>query len=178
MSSDQAQQFVQYLGRLQDTNRAALAILRRSLSFESGAYPPAYPLVERFVPRDCSARDSRRKSLYLVAGLYAQHPKHGSKSLASAFGELMRQRGSDSIEKRFIALLGADAENLGVYLRQVVSLLAADDIPFDYGLLQDDLRLWLNADADHDWLDNLRQRWARDFYRTFSNGQIETIDNT
>lgn len=178
MSSEQAQQFVQYLRKLPDTNRAAVAVLRRSLGFSPGAYPPSYPLVERFVPRDCSATDGRRKALYLVAGLYAQHPKHDAQSLAAAFGQLMRQRGSDSIEKRFIALLGADADNLPVYLRQVVSLLAADDIALDYALLQDDLRLWLNPSADADWLDHLRQRWARDFYRTVSNDQLDTINIT
>lgn len=175
MSSEQAQRFVQYLSKLSDTNRAAMAALRRSLGFTPGAYPPAYPFVERFVPVECSASDSRRQALHLVAGLYACHPKNGTQSLASAFGNLMEQKrrtgGGDSIEKRFIALLGADAENLPVYLRQTGSLLAAGEIAFDYTALLDDLRLWLNPNADPDYRDRLRQRWARDFYRALSNDQ-------
>jgi len=166
--SDFAQDFVAHLIRLREGKAAALAELRRSLSFAPGAYPPAYPYVERFVAGDSHAEDSSRLALYVVAGLFAQHPQTASASLASSFGELMRRRDSASIEKRFVALLGADAENLADYLRQVVSLLAADDIGLDYAALLKDLRFWLNPRLDPDVRDRIRQRWARDFYRALA----------
>ncbi len=165
--SEYAQRFVAHLEQLNQRNRGALATLRRSLAFEPGGYPPAYPFVERFVSPERHARDASRLALYIVAGLYALHPHQGGKSLASSLGSLMRERESGSIEQRFVALLGADAENVAVYLRQIVSLLAADDRPLDYGLLLRDLTAWLNP-FDSEWRDSVRQHWARDFYRALA----------
>lgn len=101
--SDFAQDFVAHLIQLRERNAGALAELRRSLSFAPGAHVKAYPYVERFVARDSHAQDAQRLALYLVAGLFALHPQQAPRTLATAFGELMRQRDSDSIEKRFIA---------------------------------------------------------------------------
>lgn len=167
--SEYAEDFVRYLKTLQERDRGALAILRRSLGFAPGAYPPAYPYVERFVARDSHPQHAVRLALYTVAGLYAQHPRHGAATLASAWAELMRKRDhSPSIEQRFITLLGADAENLPDYLRQIVNLLKAADIGFDHSALLDDLALWLNPVLDPERRDRIRQRWARDFYRALA----------
>jgi len=163
--SDYAQNFIAYLQGLKDHTGGALAHLRRSLSFDPGCYIPAFPYVERFVAVGKHPQDAARRALYLVAGLFAMHPKQGSKSLAAAFGALMRERESASIEQRFIALLGADAQNLPDYLRQIVSLLKADEKALDYAALIGDLNCWLNPHADQQWRDQIRQRWARDFYR-------------
>lgn len=163
--SEFAEKFVEHLQALQQRNRAAMAILRRSLAFAPGACPPAYPYVERFVASSKSAADAGRLALYATAALFALHPSHGSRTLAGSLGALMRQRDSSSIENRFVALLGADAGNLPDYLRQTVSLLAADDLALNYVALLDDLSLWLNPHLDPDWRDRIRQRWARDFYR-------------
>lgn len=166
--SEYAQSFITHLQRLHERDRGALAILRRSLGFSPGAYAPAYPYVERFVAVDRHAQHASRLALYLVAGLYAAHPRQAAKSLANSLGELMRERDSASIEQRFIALLGADAENLAVYLRQIISLLAAGDQPLDYSVLLQDLGIWLNPHTDPERRDAVRQRWARDFYRALA----------
>lgn len=168
--SEHAERFIEYLLQLAGPqgNRGAMATLRRSLAFAPGCYPPAYPYVEPFVGHERSVRDARRLALYGVAGLFARHPAHRRQSFASAFGELLRQRVSvgkgngDSVEKRFIALLGADPENVLDYLRQAVSLLAATELGLDYARLLDDLSHWMRPDGDRD---RLRQQWARDFYR-------------
>lgn len=173
--SDYAQSFIKYLEALPERDRGALAVLRRSLGFAPGAYPPAYPYVERFVAAERHAQDASRLALYVVAGLYATHPRQGGKSLATSLGELMRQRDSASIEQRFVALLGADAENLAVYLRQIVSLLAAGDLPLDYAALLKDLSLWLNPRIDPERRDVVRQRWARDFYRALAPASSEKM---
>ena len=171
--SEYAQDFVRHLEQLRERDRGALAALRHSLAFAPGGYPPAYPYVERFVAGERHAQDAWRLALYVVAGLYALHPKHGASSVAASLGLLMRERGSASIEKRFVALLGADAENLPNYLRQIVSLLAAGDRSFDYAALLGDLSRWLNPRLDPDWRDQIRQCWARDFYRAVEKPVID-----
>lgn len=163
-----AQDFVRHLTALAERDRGALAALRRSLSFEPGGYPPCYPIVERFVGPERHADDAYRKALYLVAGLFSLHPVEDANStFASAFGRLKRERESDSIEKRFIALLASDPDSLPTHLRHAVSLLAADGIAFDYALLLSDVARWLPSHA-YEARDKLRQRWARDFYRALT----------
>jgi CRISPR system Cascade subunit CasB len=166
--SDYAESFMTYLQSLAERDRAAMAHLRRSLSFEAGADPKVYPYVERFVARESHASDSHRLALYLTAGLFSVHPSQGSSSFATAYGDMFRQRESDSIEKRFIALLGADADNIANYLRQAVSLLKADAIAFNYVKLLRDLSQWLNPNLLTERRDSLRQQWARDFYRAIA----------
>ena len=172
--SEHAQNFIAHLQGLKDSNPGALAHLRRSLGFEPGSYGQAMPYVERFVAVDKHEQDASRLALYLVAGLFALHPQQGNRSLAAAFGALMRERESANIERRFIALLDADAQNLPNYLRQAVSLLKADERALDYAALIGDLNCWLNPHADQQWRDRIRQRWARDFYRVVTEASVPT----
>lgn len=160
--SEYAERFIDHLSTLRERDAGAMATLRHSLTFEPGTYPRAFPYVERFVAADRSANDVWRLALYAVAGLFARHSEQQNRSFATAFGELLRKRESQSIEQRFIALLEADADNILDYLRQAISLLAAEDIGLDYVGLLDDLAVWMNPNADRD---RLRQRWAREFYR-------------
>ena len=169
--SEHAQKFIAYLQDLKEKSPGALAHLRRSLGFEPGCYTLAFPYVERFVAADKHPQDASRRALYLAAGLFALHPKQGDKSLAAAFGALMRERESASIEQRFIALLGADAHSLPNYLRQTVSLLRADERALDYAALIGDLNYWLNPHANSHWI---CQRWARDFYRAVAEAPLST----
>lgn len=160
--SDFADRFVDHLQRL---DRAALAVLRRSLAHPLGSHAPAFPFVERFASGE-HPNDTRRVALYLTAGLYALNPRHrAGQPLARALAQQRHERDSDSLEKRFSALLGADAQGLPTLLRHAVQLLAADERGFDFAALLDDLGILLD-----DWpsprRDRVRQRWARDFYRT------------
>lgn len=175
--NEHARDFIMHLTRLQEQDRRAIAVLRRSLGFSPGRYPPAYPYVERFVGVDRHESDPFRLALYLVAGLFALHPHNAPRRLAASLGELMVRRGSDSIEKRFIALLGADSDNLQQYLRQIVTLLAADDCGLDYVALLRDLPYWLNPNAT-ETRDQIRQRWARDFYRALTPRDVKPDQTT
>ncbi len=171
-SPSHGETFVNHLLELAGSNRGAMAELRRSLSHQPGAYVGAFPYVERFAGAR-HAHDAYRRALYLIAGLFALHPplhpsqRKGS-SFAAVYGRLSEQRKSsqksDGIERRFIALLSADAQSLPAHLRQAVSLLAADDLSFDYVRLLNDLAVWLDP-RQPERLDELRQRWAQDFYR-------------
>lgn len=159
------QPFVDYLQRLAQSNRGALAELRRSLTFAPGTAPRVFPYVEPFIAADEHPDSARRQSHYLVAGLFALHPEHCEATLAKAMGALYRkQEQSPSIEGRFIALLECDGETLAEPLRHCVTLLRSHGMAIDYHRLLWDLTDWLNP-AYPDRLDQLRRRWATDFYR-------------
>lgn len=159
------QPFVDYLQRLAQSNRGALAELRRSLTFTPGTAPRVFPYVEPFIAADEHPDSARRQSHYLVAGLFALHPEHCEATLAKAMGALYRkQEQSPSIEGRFIALLECDGETLAEPLRHCVTLLRSHGMAIDYQRLLWDLTDWLNP-AYPDRLDQLRRRWATDFYR-------------
>lgn len=172
-----APDFINHLKRLGDNDRGALAVLRRAAGFAPGAYPPAFPYVERFVPHEEHAQGRRRLARYMVATLFSLHPEHSAgTSLAAAFGRLMRERDSASLEKRFVALLAAEPEELPVHLRNVVALLSSDGIACDYAALEGDLAHWLNPFGTES-RDRVRQQWARDFYRAVeSSGQRAASD--
>jgi CRISPR system Cascade subunit CasB len=169
--------FIAHLQGLAERDRGALAALRRSLAFDLGTHAPAMPWVEPFAVKDGS-REPQRLALYLTAGLYATHPKHRvGAPLAKGLGLVKMKRGSDSIERRFIALLGADAETLPVHLRHAIALLAADDLACDFVLLADDLARWLDPWQD-EARDRVRQRWAREFYRQLAEGDDADAPDT
>lgn len=175
--SDMHTRFIAHLQGLAKRDRGALAALRRSLAFELGTHAPAMPWVEPFAVKDGS-REPQRRSLYLTAGLFATHPKHRAHtSLAQGLGLVKLKRGSDSIERRFIALLGADAESLPVHLRHAMALLAAEELPCDFVLLADDLARWLDPWQD-EARDRVRQRWAREFYRQLAETDNADVPNT
>jgi CRISPR system Cascade subunit CasB len=136
------------------------AVLKRSLSFDPGTYPPAFPYIERRL--DVDDGQWKRTVYYLVAGLWALHFREGrgaGQSLPSACNSLYETNDkSPSIEKRFIALLDADEGQLAYRLRQMIALLKEYAIDFD--LLCKDLLSWNHADKF------VQIRWARAFYRT------------
>jgi CRISPR system Cascade subunit CasB len=165
MSQEAAIAFVEHLEHLNQRDRGAMATLRHSLAFSPGDYPRAYPLVERFVGGGWHERDSRRLARYAVAGLYAAHPVKHTRSLAAALGQLVRDKQRPSLEMRFIALLEADADTVMDHLRQTVSLLAAGGLGYDHAGLLRDLGIALDPGASPAARDELRRRWARDFYR-------------
>jgi len=160
--------FVSQLENLQQ-DRAAMATLRRSLAFDLGTHIASYPHVEPFAN---NVSPWRRKMCYLVAGLYASHPRNTSAehSFGKAMQQLTARRESGSLERRFITLLDADDEQLANRLRQMVGLLRSDDIAINYALLLRDLGYWRSPRRLS------QQRWARDFYRTTST--TETNDTT
>lgn len=134
------------------------AVLRRSLAFEPGAFPAAYPYVEPFV--GSSHDDWRRRVQYLVAGLWASHWREGRGvpvSLARAAAAHQSQSGSTSTERRFIDLLDADTDQLPYRLRQMVALLK--DHPIDFDDLLAGLIYW------NDERKRTQNRWAREFYQ-------------
>lgn len=181
--SEHAQRFVDFLRRLNGESAkesgdksaptrdaGAMAALRRSLSFDPGTYPKAFPYVEPFFAREQTYSGARRQAYYVVSGLYALNPIQSSQPFAASLARLAQQRArkggsADGVESRLMALLGAPAESLPQYLRQLTTLLAAEGEGCDYVALLDDLCLWMNPEGPSDRLDRIRQKWARQFYQ-------------
>lgn len=150
---------IDWLESLNGQDNKVRAVLRRSLAFEPGKFPPAYPYVEPFVKDDDG--NWRRDMFYLVAGLWAMHWREGRSGqpvpLGKACSDYQASSGSTSTERRFINLLDADRDQLPHRLRQMIALLKDHAINFD-ALLRD--VLYWNDDQKR-----TQNTWARDFYR-------------
>lgn len=136
-------------------NRAALAAIRRGLSAPTSAE------VLREVLPFVSAKHSNHEAMYiLVAALFATHSLEvEQQSIGTALRRVRDMPNSgDSIEKRFIALLDADHEQVAVHLRHAIQLCQSRNIGVDYNMLLRDVLYW---DAPQRWV---QLRWARDFW--------------
>ena len=159
--------FIEWLEGLNEKDTRVRAVLRRSLAFDPGQFVPAYPYVEPFVKdKDNSWR---REMLYLVAGLWAAQWREGQggqrMSLGKACAVYQMTSGSTSTERRFIALLDSDRDQLPHRLRQMIALLKEQ--PIDFDALLTGLLYW-NDDQKR-----TQHAWARDFYR-YMNQETET----
>lgn len=151
--------FIRYLASLAGggkPNTGAMAALRRSVAFEPGAYAQSFPYVE---PWTRGLEGWPRKAYYLVAGLYAHHQKQRDDlPFARAYYQVAKDRGSDSLERRFLALLDSDEEEIVYRLRQAVSLL--QDTGFNWAGLLNDLLFWHVPERRN----QVKVAWARQFY--------------
>lgn len=153
------------------------AVLKRSLAFDPGAYPSAFPYVEHRLKNEDG--EWKRKVYYLVAGLWAMHwrdrgvtvPIPIEKAAALCDFEKRRKfkldrRKLTSTESRFIALIDSDSEQLPYRLRQMVALLKEYEI--DFNKLSKDLLSWNDPDKF------VQIRWAREFYNQAAGENNET----
>lgn len=159
--------FIPWLESMNAKDARVRAVLRRSLSFPPGSYPPeAYPYVERFLEDNDGSQ--RREMHYLVAGLWAMHWREefdNKLPIGKAVALYQNKSGSTSTEKRFISLLDSDQDQLPYRLRQMISLLK--DIPIDFEKLLKDLLYWNHEKR------LTQNRWARDFYKNIVTEEIE-----
>ena len=163
--------FIEWLEKLNRSDTKVRAVLRRSLAFDPGEFPAAYPFVEPFVKSE--DKTWRRQMHYLVAGIWAAHWRHGRTgeplSLGKACAAYQQNSKSTSTERRFITLLDADPDQLSHRLRQVVVLLK--DYNLDFECLLTGLLYWNNDQK------RAQNEWARDFYRNLNheNGTETTV---
>lgn len=153
--------FIERLESCSANDTKVKAVLRRSLAFDPGEYPPAYPYVEPFVKDEDNSW--RREVHYLVAGLWAMHWREGRSGAAMSFGKACAVHydgGSASTERRFISLLDADRDQLPHRLRQMVALLKEQ--PIDFSDLLKNLLYW------NDERKRTQNAWARAFYRNMN----------
>lgn len=154
-------------------DRATLAALRRGLGKQPGTAGEMFPFViPRLPPLNGGGRPDggwpwSHACCFIVATLFASHPEnleHGERwqrnfgasvrRLKSAVGE-----GAQGPERRFVALLNAEVEDVDDYLRPMVGLLRAHAIPVDWEQLLTDLVNWGSPSR---WV---QTRWAKSFWQ-------------
>lgn len=152
-------------GRRPNPDRAALAALRRGLGKPPGTAIEMYPYVEPWVGDE---RPDVVRAYYLVASLYALHPRSwrdekGDSNFGASLSRLKqalarRGRSAEGVERRFVALLNSHADGLATHLRHAVALLRQEDVPVDWPRLVADVRAWEHP------LRGVQRSWARVFW--------------
>ena len=159
--------FIGYLKGLEKRqDRAALAHLRRGLGKPPKTAMEMFPYLGRFLSHD--AKPNYENTVFIVAALFAYYPdaKNTSGNLGASLREL--KENSDSIEKRFVALLNAEAEDLPYYLRQIIGLLKSNAVAVNWERLFKDVQNW-NSDKRF-----VQQKWAEQFWGNYTG---KTQDN-
>ncbi|GAA2616961.1 hypothetical protein GCM10010399_54880 [Dactylosporangium fulvum] len=156
---------------------SALARLRRGIgrdpgfdyTLESYLWVPD-ELLGRRPANDAEAADTEH-AVHDSITLYALHqqsrrePMHvDGQGLGQAIARLVHAvDGPDGVRRRFAALGTASSYPEGIYhLRSLVTMLREHQIPLDYGLLADDLRL-LRQPAKRATVQAI---WGREFFRS------------
>jgi CRISPR system Cascade subunit CasB len=140
------------LGAPEHWDRATLAELRRGLGKDVSYLLCRVGWLFNGVPDS----DHALADAALVASLFASYPEaNGSDSLGAAFRRLPE---SESIEKRFVALVDCARDDLPGRLRQAVSLLKAKDVALSWAELLNDLRCWDYESRRVQW------KWSRAFW--------------
>jgi CRISPR system Cascade subunit CasB len=149
-------------------DRGALAELRRGLHGESWRVLARVGRVFSVVKDDKFI-----DAAILLGGLFAMHPKPGGyRTIGHAFSNIKDESGS--IEKRFVALLDADKEDLGDHLRHAISLLKAknDSAAINWSRLLQDILDWENPSR------YVQRQWARDYWDEPKEAQSEENSTT
>ena len=153
------EKFISYLDKfVRDENRAALAHLRRGLGKENAA--EMFPYISGWTV-NLSRRDEN--AYFLVASLVGLYPTNSWKSdekynnLGKSLSFLNTEE-SKSIERRFVALLNSDEEDLPNHLRQIISLLKSKEKPINWLRLLRDIKNWNSEKID------VRRFWAKGFW--------------
>ncbi len=162
-----------YAGR---EDRAALANLRRGLGKRFGTAPEVFPFVTRY------AGIYEEEDFALVGSLFALHSEKNwlsedKEKSKRNFGASLRwfvgeSSAEVSTERRFVALLNCDREDLATHLRQAVSLLKSKEIPVDWLQLLQDVRHWNNETRF------VQKKWARSFWRGADDEKSNSNENT
>jgi len=162
------------LERLRDNNdRARLASLRRGLGQLPGAVPEAGRVIEHMLDEDDPPWTA--DTLYVIAPLFALHPMSGQRNYRNDMGSHFRalygkdQDPPPNVERRFLALLSSEPDDLPDALRQAVSLLKSKDVAVNWHQLFDDVQQWLDRRLEgEEKRQEVRLRWSRDFWRLSS----------
>lgn len=146
-------------------DRAALAALRRGLGKRPGEAPQMFPVLIPLLPTGrLSSWDEA--CAYTIAALFAMHPVtwqgeasgRWTRNLGASMRRLREATDSDGPERRLVALLNSDDEDLGEHLRGVVALLRSKDVPVDWYQLAYDLLNWNRASRE------VQRRWATSYW--------------
>ena len=146
------------------TARGKLANLRYAMRDRLHTDYPVGRVFPALAPDALTDDNERNEWRTLIAGLfgYAHDEVEDSErvSLGAALRTMFEKRENDSLERRFMALLNADAEHLPGHLRQSISLLKAESIGLDWGMLLSDVCAWNMTGKP------VQKRWIQHYYRS------------
>ncbi|MEQ4299941.1 type I-E CRISPR-associated protein Cse2/CasB [Plantactinospora sp. B6F1] len=156
---------------------SALARLRRGI----GRQPGFDYTLERYLqvpeqllgrlPSDSAEATDAEHALHDAVTLYALHQQScrermhvDGRGLGQALSDLVRKSaGPDGVRRRFAALGTASSYDESIYhLRGLVTMLRGHQIPLDYGLLADDLKI-LRGPVGRP---KVQAIWGREFFRS------------
>jgi CRISPR type I-E-associated protein CasB/Cse2 len=131
-----------------------------------------YSVIGRFLPE--KPKRNYENALFIVAALFAYYPdaKTNVGNLGASLKELVNQERKKNpqyklenspIEKRFVALLNAEYDELPNYLRQIIGLLKSKEIAVNWQALFEDVQFWNNDNR------RVQNAWARSFWGNFYN---------
>ena len=165
--------------------RATMVELRRGLQ----EFPHLAPYMHRHLaPFTVYKTGWEKETYYLVAALFARYHS-GSKetlysdkwyaNMGSCFAEVVKQDqdASNSIERRFNALLTAHPQDLHYHLRQAIAFLHGKSevtISINWERLFWDIRKW----EDDDLRPKVQEEWATSFWRHKARTTEETNQPT
>lgn len=167
--------FIARLQKLVKENKGgAVAALKRSLQGETTSQIAAYPYVVPFLPKDYRGNDW---AYFLVAGLFAMHPRHSPEY--RNLGTTCQVLGSEddnpgaSWVLRFKALLDAEQDDVAHHLRSIIGMAASKDIAVNYMQMLTDLCRWSHPEK------YAQSAMAREFWRLPSqDAESSTEENT
>lgn len=161
-SSQEVQPFIAYLQSLAERQeRGALAALRRGLGQPPGTVAETFRYVEPWLGEKRSP--AREAAFYLVASLFALHPKSTPQgNMGAHLAQTRSEGGKDALERRFTALLAAHPDDLPFYLRQSVSFLKSKEEPVNWNELLWDLQNW--DEKRDDPRKSVQKKWASAFW--------------
>jgi|SRR5579862_4774634 len=123
--------------------------------------------------------DFREQCFYQIAGLFALAYREVKHKPNISFGAALRslrhpEKGSDSLDGRFLTLLNSSADQLFDHLRRLICLLQASGrSDLDWARLLVNIQYW-NAEGRF-----VQKRWARDYYRAdTTKGDTDSTDDT
>jgi CRISPR system Cascade subunit CasB len=157
------ERFIDRLKHLADgQERGALASLRRGLGKPPGTVAEMYRYVEPFLGDLGGGARFKESAFYLVAALFALHPKSTDEgNIGTHLAKTRTDAGADALERRFTALLAAHPDDLPDYLRQAISFLKSKEEPVNWLQLLRDLQNWEKRD---DLKFSVQKHWARSFW--------------
>jgi len=160
--SQEVQPFIAYLQSLAEKQeRGALAALRRGLGQPPGTVAETFRYVEPWLGEKRSP--DREAAFYLVASLFALHPKTTHQgNMGAHLAQIRSEGGEDALERRFTALLAAHPDDLPFYLRQAVSFLKSKEVPVNWNELLWDLQNW--DEKRDDPRRSVQKKWASAFW--------------
>ncbi len=146
------------------TSRGKLANLRYGMRDRLHDPYPVGRVFPALKEGSLTDNDERNEWRTLIASLYGYSHDDIEDikgiTLGSALRTLADKRDSDSLERRFMAMLNTDAEHLPGYLRQSLSLLKAEQIGLDWGTLLNDVAFWQHSEK------KIQKKWVRDYYKS------------